>query len=174
MAEQKAYAAGTKVSIEGTQNHIRALVKRFGATDLGIAERGNGAIIAFRIQITETEFRDFRIYIVFPEKEDFLWISSKDVAKFRRRTREQIDEAWEQGCRAKWRALFRIVEAKFIAVSEGVETIEEAFFKDIVMSDGRTMYEWAQPEVRAMYQNGRMPEIAPGFEHLRAIEARKG
>lgn len=61
-------------------------------------------------------------------------------------------EEWEQACRQKWRALALLVKAKLEAVDAKISSVEEAFFADIVMPDGRTVYESAREQVAIAYE----------------------
>jgi hypothetical protein len=53
-----------------------------------------------------------------------------------------------QAARQKWRALLLLVKAKLEAVDAKIATFEEAFVGDIVMPDGRTVWESAQEPIK--------------------------
>lgn len=69
--------------------------------------------------------------------------------------------AWEQACRAKWRALYLIIKAKLEAVESGISTIEREFFYDIVLPDGNTVGEFLSPQLDMVYESGNMPPMLP-------------
>jgi hypothetical protein len=53
--------------------------------------------------------------------------------------------------RAKWRSLLLLVKAKLEAVDAKITTFEEAFLGDIVMPDGRTVYEATKGPIKVAY-----------------------
>ncbi|WP_437870919.1 hypothetical protein ACSD7O_14340 [Methylorubrum extorquens] len=63
----------------------------------------------------------------------------------------------DQVRRARWRALLLTIKAKREAVESGIETIEQAFLSHVVLPDGRTMGEWAEPALQLAYERGQMP-----------------
>jgi hypothetical protein len=58
----------------------------------------------------------------------------------------------EQAQRQKWRALLLLVKAKLEAVDANIATFEEAFVGDIVMPDGRTVWETTREPIKLAYQ----------------------
>jgi hypothetical protein len=59
----------------------------------------------------------------------------------------------EQAKRQKWRALLLLVKAKLEAVDAKIVTFEEAFLSDIVMADGKTVWERVREPIALEYQN---------------------
>jgi hypothetical protein len=89
-----------------------------------------------------------------PESRDFTHTPSEG----RPRTRENAERAWEQACRQRWRALALVIKAKLEAVSAGITTVEDEFLAHTILPDGRTMGEWAKPQIAEAYRIGAMPE----------------
>jgi len=58
----------------------------------------------------------------------------------------------EQPRRSKWRSLLLLVKAKLEAVDAKITTFEEAFLGDIVMPDGRTVYEATKGPIKLAYE----------------------
>jgi hypothetical protein len=58
----------------------------------------------------------------------------------------------EQPRRSKWRSLLLLVKAKLEAVDAKITTLEEAFLGDIVMPDGRTVYEATKGPIKLAYE----------------------
>jgi hypothetical protein len=58
----------------------------------------------------------------------------------------------EQAARQKWRALLLLVKAKLEAVDAKIATFEEAFVGDIVMPDGRTVWETTREPIKIAYE----------------------
>jgi hypothetical protein len=57
----------------------------------------------------------------------------------------------QQAARQKWRALLLLVKAKLESVDAKIATFEEAFATDIVMPDGRTVWESVREPIRLAY-----------------------
>jgi hypothetical protein len=60
-----------------------------------------------------------------------------------------------QAARQKWRALLLLVKAKLAAVDAKIVTLEQAFATDIVMPDGRTVWESIHPQIKLAYEASR-------------------
>jgi hypothetical protein len=58
----------------------------------------------------------------------------------------------EQPTRSKWRSLLLLVKAKLEAVDAKITSFEEAFLGDIVMPDGRTVYEATKGPIKIAYE----------------------
>jgi hypothetical protein len=68
----------------------------------------------------------------------------------------------EQAKRQKWRALLLLVKAKLEAVDAKIVTFEEAFLSDIVMSDGKTVWERVREPIALEYSQRKLTSlIAP-------------
>jgi hypothetical protein len=68
----------------------------------------------------------------------------------------------EQAKRQKWRALLLLVKAKLEAVDAKIVTFEEAFLSDIVMSDGKTVWERVRDPIALEYSQRKLTSlIAP-------------
>jgi hypothetical protein len=46
-----------------------------------------------------------------------------------------------------------------VAWRSNIELFEEAFMAQIIMPDGRTMSEWARPQIELAYRTGKMPPL---------------
>ena len=57
----------------------------------------------------------------------------------------------QQAARQKWRTLVLLVKAKLEAVDAKIATFEEAFVGDIVMPDGRTVWESTREPIGLAY-----------------------
>jgi hypothetical protein len=64
-----------------------------------------------------------------------------------------------QSQRQKWRALLLLVKAKLEAVDAKISTFEEAFLADIVMPDGRTVYDATRGPIKLAYESGHAPAL---------------
>lgn len=75
------------------------------------------------------------------------------------RTKPEVEVAWEQACRQRWRALNLAILAKLEAVESGITTFEEEFLAHIVLPNGRTVGQWAVPAVEKALTDGKMPPL---------------
>lgn len=62
-----------------------------------------------------------------------------------------------QARRQRGRALLLVIKAKIESIESGVETFDEAFLANIVTPDGRTIAQWAVPQIERAYAEGKMP-----------------
>ena len=133
------YAHKTKVPVAQSQQEIEQLVRKRGGDQFvsGWSLADGFAQIGFSLNERMIKFR-----IPLPDK----------------RTQAGFDAE----VRRRWRCLLLVVKGKFEIVDSGIQTFEEAFLSDIVMSDGRTMGEWSVPQIARMYDEGEMPPLLTG------------
>ena len=62
-----------------------------------------------------------------------------------------IEPSAAQPARSKWRSLLLLVKAKLEAVDAKIVTFEEAFLGDVVMPDGRTVWETTREPIKVAY-----------------------
>ena len=147
-----AYAEKTSVSVSKTRAEIEELVQRYGADQFVSGYKANIAIIGFTMA-----GRQIRFVLPLPDQKEYWYTPGRR----QRRTDEAAHAAWEQACRARWRALYLIIKAKLEAVESGLSTVEKEFLYDIVLPDGRTAGEWMAPQIAEAYETGRMPAMLP-------------
>ena len=148
------YAENTSVSVEKTRAEIEKLIIKAGAAQFVSGIERNRAVIGFTL-----DNRQIRFFLTFPDPQSDEFIYTK--AKRYKRTDDQAYAAWEQACRAKWRALYLIIKAKLEAVDSGITTIEREFLANIVLPDGKTAGEWMLPQIEDVYNTGKMPNMLP-------------
>lgn len=129
------YASYTKVPVEKSRTDIEKVLKRYGATKFAYFTETSRAIIVF-------EANDRRIRFDLPLPEG-------DSEKEQRQRRE------------KWRALLLCIKAKLESVESKIETFEIAFLAHIVMPDGMTVAQHAQPVISQAYKEGKMLPLLP-------------
>ena len=61
-------------------------------------------------------------------------------------------EAYDQACRQKLRALLLVVKAKLEAVAAGISTLETGFLANIVLPDNNTAGDWMLPQIDQAYR----------------------
>lgn len=146
------YAENTSVSVSNTQAEIERILTRYGADQFMRGWDSDKAVLIFR-----ANGRQVRFILPMPSKKDF---ERTETGRYRK-TQKSIDEAWEQGCRQRWRALALVVKAKLEAVAAGISTFEDEFLSNIMLPNGQSAGEWMKPQVAIAYETGTMPPLLP-------------
>jgi hypothetical protein len=146
------YAQRTFVSTEKSRAEIERTLARYGATAFDYGWASNRATVGFELQ-----GRRIRFLLPLPDAAERRFTHSARGV----RSREKALEAWEQACRERWRALALVIKAKLEAVASDITTLEDEFLAHIVLPDGRTVGEWAKPQVAIAYERGEMPPLLP-------------
>jgi hypothetical protein len=147
------YAADTSVSADRTRNEIERTLERYGASGFAYAWQGQRVMIAF-----EAHNRRIRFFLELPDLTTF----ERTPSGRQKRTAAQMKSAYDQVVRQRWRALLLLIKAKLEAVESGIVTFEEEFLAHTVLADGRTVAEWAGPQLHQLYGSNRMPPLLPG------------
>lgn len=144
------YAEQTSVTAEKSRGEIEATLQRYGADQFMYGWEADRAVVAFRMHD-----RQVRFMLPMPDKgaREFTHTPGKGLQ------RQPADalKAGEQATRQRWRALALVVKAKLEAVEAGITEFEDEFLAHIVLPNGKTMGEWARPQVAAAYEQGLMP-----------------
>lgn len=133
------FAATTRVGVDQTRVEIERTLSRYGATAFGYMSQQGRAIIAF-----EANDRRMKITVPLPTGDS---------------------EKEKQEARQRWRALLLVIKAKLESVESGIETLEEAFYANIVMPDGRTIYEATREHVALSYKTGKVQALLPDYSN---------
>lgn len=150
------YAERTTVNSDQSFLEIQRTLKRYGATRVALLDDPNLIKIGF-----EMDKWRFRFDVPLPQRSDFEERKVKRGYSLRAeyRSPSEIESAYDQAIRQKWRALFLVVKAKLEAVESGIETMEEAFMAQLVLPNGQTAGEWAAPIVEDWRVGGKMPPL---------------
>ncbi len=138
MSNAKRYADGTKVPAEQSRTEIEKTLARFGADQFMYGSKADAAVIAFR-----AHGRHIRFLLPLPTPEEL------------KRTRLDKDRE----VRRRWRSMAMCIKAKLESVATGIETFEESFMAQVVLPNGMTMAEHAQPLLESAYKDGKMPPL---------------
>ena len=147
-----AYAETTKVEVEKSVAEIVGLVRSNAGSQIAQLDDDDRYVIAFTMAS-----RQVRFVVSFDP------VSHK---RFERDGRNSMRDAagrraqWEQHRRQRMRALLLVIRAKFESVASQVETFEEAFLANVVMSDGLTVYERIREPLAIEYQTGKVAPLA--------------
>lgn len=148
------FAEDTSVSVERSSAEIESTLARYGARRFMRGWEEGRALVCF-----EMAERQVRFVLPLPDRaaEEF-WVTHGGR---RRREERAAYAAWEQACRQRWRALNLVIKAKLEAVETGITCFEDEFMAHLVLPGGKTMSEWARPQIAAAYESGKMPELLP-------------
>lgn len=157
MAESKrAFAQGTKITSGQSRDQVERELMRHGATDFGFMSRPNEAVVAFKIKDVTV-----RVSVRYPDREKFRTYTRKvnqKASQTFRRSDAEVGAQWEGEARRLWRALYACLKAKLVAIEDGVETLEQAFFAHIVDPvTGRTLHEIVSPALALRHQGQDVP-----------------
>lgn len=135
VTRNRGFAVNTKVPASQTLTEIQDVLKRYGATHFGYATVPGAVRVGF-----ESMGRRLRFSVPVPDEK-------KDA----------------RGHRQRYRALLLAIKSKLESVASGIETFDEAFMAQVVLPDGRTMSEYATPQIASAYKDGKMPSLL-GFD----------
>jgi len=151
------YAESTQVSSDRSRSEIEKTLARYGADQFLYGWDRQAAVIGFRMQARMIRFR-----LPLPDRtaREF----THTPGRGQKRSEEQVDAAWEQACRQRWRALALVVKAKLEAVECGISTFEEEFLAWTMLPDGSTVGDRMLPQLETAYRTGQMPPLLPWNE----------
>jgi hypothetical protein len=150
------YAANTSVSIENSRMEIERTLARYGAEEFIYGAKPDQAVIQFRYAKRIIRFN-------LPLKG---WQSFKTSPKGRSRRDGPAQEAWEQDCRSRFRALALVLKAKLEAVESGITTFEEEFLAHVLLPNGQTVYEETRAKIATAYESGKVPMMLGFSENV--------
>jgi hypothetical protein len=152
------YATSTSVSVEKSEGEIKALLRRYGADQIGTAESADKAMVTFSMRS-----RVIRFVLPLPDKASPAFARSPGGKKVL--SPEARLRSWEQACRSRWRALLLSVKAKLESVEIGISQFEEEFLAHIVdPATNRTVGEDIVPQIAMRYQQKGSPVCLIGFK----------
>ena len=148
------YAGSTDVSTDRSRTEIEKTLARYGADQFMYGWENSRAMIGFR-----ASGKMVRLTLPLPDRnsDEFLLTPSRKW----RRTAAEIERAYEQAVRQRWRALALVVKAKLEAVETGITTFEAEFLSCIVLPDNSTVGDSMLPQVEQAYLTGEMPRMLP-------------
>lgn len=147
------YAKNTEVSSEKSRAEIEKILSRYGATSFMYGWQNDAALVAFEIKGLRIKF-----YLPLPHKSLF-----EKTETGRDRAQSQIDKAYEQSVKQRWRALALVIKAKLEAVDSGITLFQEEFMAHIVLPNGTTVGEFMVPQIASAYEKGDMPPLLPAL-----------
>lgn len=146
------YAKDTSVSVERSRAEIESMLIRYGADEFASGWRAGEALIGFQYNGMEIRFS-----LPLPARKDFLVTPARGF----RRSESAAHEAWEQGCRQRWRALALVLKAKLEAVEVGITTFETEFLPHVMMPGGQTIAQVLVPRLEQLSSQGGLLKMLP-------------
>lgn len=140
-----AYAAKTEVSVDRSISEIVTMLRKAGADQVG--QLTSDAM--FSIQFTLAN-RMIRFRVRLPTIDEMPIRDGRGSGLTMPQRRAKADQA----ARQRARALMLVVKAKLESVESEVETFEQAFLANVVMSDGQTLYERISEPLALEYSTG--------------------
>jgi hypothetical protein len=149
------YAESTSVSSDTSRAEIERTLARYGAESFMYGWDRGRAIVGFI-----ADGRQVRFVLPLPDREarEFTHTPERGLA----RSQAQVEAAYEQAVRQRWRALALVIKAKLEAVEAGIVTFEEEFGMHFMLPTGQTVHEWLGPQLDEVYAGGSMPALLPG------------
>jgi hypothetical protein len=146
-----AYAEGTAVSVEKTVSELTSMIRKAGGAQIAQLDDHDRFVLAF--SMSERQVR-FTVSFDPPTHQRF---AMKRVNQHYSQpaTNQQRIDASAAHRRQRMRALLLVVKAKLESVESEVETFEEAFLANVVMSDGATVYDRVSQPIALEYQTGK-------------------
>jgi len=144
------YAAGTNVGIDQTTQQIRKLLLGAGASHYAFGEGPDNGAVQFSL-----EGRHYRFSVSRPKWAD-LYDSYRSPGRVDQA--RAVDDEW----RRRWRARLLWVKAMLEFAETEPKAFSDAMLANLVLPDGTTMAQWADPQIEAAYSNGAMPPLLLG------------
>ncbi len=145
------YAKNTNVTSELSRIEIEKILIKYGADNFAYATTNGMALIGFTIFQKQVKF-----VLALPKREDY-----RLTPTGRMRSENSQQEAWEQDCRQRWRALKLVIQAKLEAVECGISVFEDEFMANIVLPGGETVGDFMKPQIEKAYKLGVPPSLLP-------------
>jgi hypothetical protein len=135
------FAVSTSVKPDKTMADIRKTLKKYGAVSIHIAEDDRLNKVAVEFILSE---RRVRFVVTMPTMaECYLRRDGGRMGDV------QAKQSYEKQVRSAWRSLYLVIKGKLESIEMGIETIEEVFMAQLVLSDGKTLAEVVLPQLES-------------------------
>lgn len=130
------YATKTKISVSQSQNEIKDLLVKYGCNKFAF-DLDNNAILF------ELNGNPIKISVPLPNRDDF-----KLTPTGRNKTSSKIDDDFSQDIKARWRLMRKYIEVKLELVRLNILSIQQVFFSDHILLNGKTFSEEFIPKLK--------------------------
>lgn len=147
------YAADTSVSVERSKAQIEQLLSRYGADRF---QSGWDAQKGVAVVMFEFGQRLIRFQLQFPSRD------SDEIALTptgKERAPGQVEKAWEQAQRQRWRALLLTIKAKLESIESGITDFDSEFLAHLVLPNGETVGENLVPKIQTAIEAKQTPRL---------------
>ena len=158
------YAETTSVSLEKSRAEIERTLTRYGAERLLYGWEADYAVIGFTMLDRQVKF-----LLPLPDRNNPSITHTPERGYAR--SAAQVESAYEQAVRQRWRALALVIKAKLEAVESGITEFEDEFLAHIILPNGQiilpnsqTVGTFMRPQIARAYEKGDMPKLLPGPE----------
>ena len=148
------YASKTKVSSDKSKQEIERTLTRYGATEFLYGTKPEWAVIAFKMV-----GRQVRFMLPLPNRNSPEFTQYDRGGFVHTRADTAANNLYEQAIRQRWRALALVIKAKLEACESGIAEFEDEFLAYVVLPNGKTMGEFAKPQIAHAYETGTMPPL---------------
>jgi hypothetical protein len=141
----KKHILQTDFEPEETIEHIRKmLLKHKSLLSHNLEEADRNAKIEFLIGKEDYEQYRVRFVVTMPTMaECYLRRDGGRMGDV------QAKQSYEKQVRSAWRSLYLVIKGKLESIEMGIETIEEVFMAQLVLSDGKTLAEVVLPQLES-------------------------
>jgi len=141
------FAQNTDVSVDRSKSEIEKTLRKYGAGKFMSGWDEERAVVQFEMQ-----GKRIRFILPLPPVDEF----TKTESGRARKNPRDIETAWEQACRQRWRALNLAIKAKLEMVECGIASFEEEFLSYILTPNGKTVGETIIPQINESYDSGKV------------------
>lgn len=131
-----AYAAGTTVTVQSSQQEIANTLHRYKVDTYSFGARPGLAMVEFALKDLP-----IRVAVPLPEKPKTQKGRNPSTGRI-----VDLWKAWEQDVRECWRALLLLIKANLEAVERGIVRAEQAFMAFLVAPNGQTVGDIVLPQ----------------------------
>lgn len=133
------YAKDTSVPVSRSEAHLKELLRRYGADAIMTYEERSQKIAAVAFRVNG---RNVRLTLPLPDPSERAFTHKRHSSgNWIARKKPEAFQKWEQACRARWRLLVLLVQAKLEAIEAEVSTFDREFLADIVLPGGETFHQ---------------------------------
>lgn len=154
------YAKGTQVSIAQSQADIKTLLQRFGAKSFATMEDEKRIGIAFVLDLGEKGQRRVLYSVDLPEVSS-MTPQARNGVTVGKSIATLTKTRYETEIARIWRTLFLGIKGKLVMVEEGIETVDQAFFANILVGNAGTVYNEVDPTLTEVYRTGNQQPLLP-------------